>query len=250
MAARQAVVSGGGSGIGKAISHRLVEDGDKVVILGRRSEVLAQAADELNAVAGEKLVTWHRVDLTRPDEVVGAAEAIAAGGPVDVLVNNAGGRVHGGLGGDLHEVAAFWQRNFEANVLPTVLLTQAMLRHMRRPGGRIIAVGSVAAFLGRGAYGAAKAALHAWAYGLAPTLAADGVTVNVVAPGMVPDLESPMYQRHAAKAAEVVERDIPMARFGTQSEVAAMVGYLASPEAGYVTGQILQVNGGMVLGRG
>jgi 3-oxoacyl-[acyl-carrier protein] reductase len=249
MAARLAVVSGGGSGIGKAITQRLVDGGDRVVILGRRSEVLAEAADELNAAAGEVLVTWHRVDLTRADEVVGAAEAIAAGGPVDVLVNNAGGRVHG-LGDGLGAVAAFWQRNFEANVLPTVLLTQALLPHVRRPGGRIVAVGSVAAFLGRGAYGPAKAALHAWAYGLAPVLAADGVTVNVVAPGMVPDVESPMYQRHAAKAAEVVERDIPMARFGTRSEVAAMVGYLASPEAGYVTGQILQVNGGMVLGRG
>jgi 3-oxoacyl-[acyl-carrier protein] reductase len=232
MAARVAVVSGGGSGIGRAIARMLVDDGARVVIIGRRSEVLAQAAGELNTAAGRRLVTWRRVDLTRADEVMGVAEAIADVGRVDVLVASAGGRIHGTLGADLREVAAFWQLSFEANVLSTLLLTQALLPHVRRPGGRIIAVESAAAFLGRGPYGPVKAALHAWARGLASALASVGVTVNVVAPRTVSDPGAPIYR----------EDDVPLARAAHHSEVAALVGRLASREAGTVTGQILPVN--------
>ncbi|GAB3444424.1 SDR family NAD(P)-dependent oxidoreductase [Actinophytocola sediminis] len=251
--ARLAVVSGGSSGIGKAVASALAGDGDRVVLLGRRAEVLTATAKEINAEVGAELVTWHQVDLTRPDEVRDVVAAVTSGGDeVDVLVNLAGGRQHGQPDSDdeLAGVAAAWLGAYETNVLTTVLLTHALSPHLRRPGGRVIATSSNAAFLGRGSYGAAKSALHAWAYDLVPTLAKDGITVNVVAPGLVPDVESPVFQRRAEQATAVMRREVPLGRFGAPEEVAAAVVYLASAGAGYVTGQILQVNGGMVVGRG
>lgn len=245
---RLAVVSGAATGIGKAVARVLAADGDRVVILGRRAEALAAAADELNADAGAERVGWHAVDLTMPDQVEAVAATIAeAGEAVDVLVNNAGG-ITPGSGYSLADVAAAWRRDFDGNVLTTVLLTEALLPHLRRPGGRVIAISSVAALRGAGSYGAAKAALHAWMYGLSAELAPDGVTVNVVAPGFIPDtrfwegrLTQDMYDARVGT--------IPMGRPGTPEEVAAAVCYLAAPDSGYTTGQVLQVNGGWVTGR-
>lgn len=245
---RLAVVSGAATGIGKAVARVLAADGDRVVILGRRAEALAAAADELNADAGAERVGWHAVDLTLPDQVEAVAATIAeAGEAVDVLVNNAGG-ITPGSGDSLADVAAAWRRDFDGNVLTTVLLTEALLPHLRRPGGRVIAISSVAALRGAGSYGAAKAALHAWMYGLSAELAPDGVTVNVVAPGFIPDtrfwegrLTQDMYDARVGT--------IPMGRPGTPEEVAAAVCYLAAPDSGYTTGQVLQVNGGWVTGR-
>jgi 3-oxoacyl-[acyl-carrier protein] reductase len=246
---RVSVVSGGATGIGKAIAARLAADGNQIVLLGRRPEALEKAAAEISGAGGGNTVHWYRADLSEPDQVETIASAIVRDhGSVDVLVNNAGG-VSTAATDSLAQLAAAWRQDFDGNVLPTVLLSEALLPHITRPGGRIVAVSSVAALRGAGSYGAAKAALHAWAYSLAEDLAPDGVTVNVVAPGFVPDTEfwtgrltPQVYESRVAR--------IPMGRPGTPAEVAAAVGYLVSPEAGWTTGQILQVNGGTVLGRG
>jgi 3-oxoacyl-[acyl-carrier protein] reductase len=252
------VVSGGGTGIGKVITKALAADGDRVVIIGRRKDVLESAAQDINGELGAELISWQSADLTKPEEVSAAAEAITADGtPVDVLVNNAGGHqgepTGDGAMEDLADVAAYWQRNFEANVLPTVLLTRALLPHLRRPGGRVLAIGSMAAFGGHGGragYGAAKAAVHGWACALTRKLAPDGITINVVAPGRVLVPRSAAAARLTEELRRDALRDIPAGRLGTTEDIAATIHYLASPEAGYITGQILQVNGGMVLGRG
>ena len=245
---RLAIVTGGATGIGKAIAQVLAADGDQVVILGRRADALETAAAEINRAVDAERTGWHQVDLTRPDQVEAVAAALVDGGrTVDVLVNNAGG-ITSGSGDSLSAVADAWRRDFDGNVLTTVLLTEALLPHLRRPGGRVIAISSVAALRGAGSYGAAKAALHAWMYGLSAELAADGITVNVVAPGFIPDtrfwdrrLTQDMYDARVGA--------IPMHRAGTSEEVAAAVRYLAGPDSGYTTGQILQVNGGWVTGR-
>jgi 3-oxoacyl-[acyl-carrier protein] reductase len=245
---RRAVVSGGGTGIGKAVAARLAAQGCAVVILGRRGDVLAKAVAELNADLPQPRVSAETADLTEPAEVGELAGRLAAGGPVDVLVNNAGGSF-GTSGGDLAAVAAAWEADVRGNVLPAVLLTTALLPSLPRPGGRIVVTSSIAALRGPGSYGGAKAALHAWALGLAASVAGDGVTVNVVAPGFVPDTEFWTGRLTDELVADRVSQ-IPAGRPGTPAEVAAAVAYLTAPDAGWTTGQILQVNGGTLAGRG
>lgn len=254
---RWCVVSGGGTGIGKAIARLLAEDGDQVMIIGRRKDVLEGAARDINAGIGAERVFWHSADLTRAQEVEGAAEAVTTSRtPVDVLVNTAGGR-QGEWPGEaqlesLEDVAVYWEQNLLANVLPTVLLTRALTPVLLRPGGRVLAIGSMAAFRTnwrRGAYGAAKAAVHTWTGALAGRLAPEGITVNAVAPGRMRIPGSPTASQTTDEHWEKVLPTIPSGRLGEPDDMAAAARYLLSPEAGYITGQVLQVNGGLGLGR-
>jgi 3-oxoacyl-[acyl-carrier protein] reductase len=245
------VVSGGGTGIGYAIARTFAAEGDDVWILGRRAEVLRSAAEKINAESGGHPVRWHAADLSVPEQVEGAAAAVLrAGYPVDVLVNNAGGATSFGPKSNLAEVADAWRREFDLNVLTAVLLTTALRDRLRRPDGRVVTVSSIAALRGgAGAYSAAKAALHGWSYDLATELGPDGITVNVVAPGYVAETEffgdRMTAESHAARVKQTL-----VGRAGIPDDIAAAVRYLASPEAGYVTGQVLQVNGGALLGQG
>ncbi|MBQ1023278.1 SDR family NAD(P)-dependent oxidoreductase [Micromonospora sp. C95] len=242
-----AVVSGGGTGIGRAIAEELAAE-HEVVLLGRRAEVLRRTAEELSG--GHRRVRAVVADLCEPEDVRRAADEITAGGrTVDVLVNNAGGNFAPQPAEDLSTLREQYLRNLGGNVLPVVLLTQALLPALRRPGGRIVTVTSIAAFRGNASYGAAKAALHPWSTELAARLAGAGITVNVVAPGYVGGTEfyrdrmTPEFHRQRSAQA-------PVGRGGTVTDVAALVGYLAGATAGFVTGQIIQVNGGALMGRG
>jgi 3-oxoacyl-[acyl-carrier protein] reductase len=247
---RLAVVSGGGTGIGRGIAAALAAAGDDVVIIGRRPDPLAAAAAAINADTGAKRVRLVTADLSVPAQAeMAAGEITGTGREVDVLVNNAGGNVAPFPAEDLAGIRDDWQANLNANVLPAVLLTQALLPAIRRPGGRIVTVTSIAAFRGPATYGGAKAALHPWSAALALRLAPDGITVNVVAPGYVAGTEfygermSPDF--HDGRA-----RQAPMHRGGDVAEIAATVAHLAGPDAGFITGQVIQINGGALLGRG
>lgn len=248
---RRIVITGGGSGFGRAIAHRMLAERPSFALVGRRISALEETAEELRAADPEVEVSLHTADLTDPVAVGNAAAEITSGPKVDVLVLNAGGNfgVSGGPG--LGAVAEAWRADFEGNVLTTVLLAHALRDHLVAPGGRIVAMSSVAGIRGSGAYGGAKAAVNAWVWSEASRLATAGVTVNAVAPGFVPDTE---FWRGRIEADPSIVDDrigqIPMGRPGTPAEVAEAVAYLASPEAGWTTGQILQVNGGTVLGRG
>ncbi|AQA15442.1 SDR family NAD(P)-dependent oxidoreductase [Streptomyces malaysiensis] len=245
---RRIVVSGGGTGIGLATAETFAAAGDRVVILGRRAEVLRAAADKLNAAHGADLVTWTGADLSDPEQTRRAAEFITADGAVDVVVTNAGGNVAPFNDGTLKGVADQYQRNFAANVLTAVLLTEALLPHLTRPGGRIVHLSSVASLRGPGSYGGTKAALHAYTFELAKRLGPEGVTANAVAPGYVEDTEFFGERGTPEFIAQQIGETLT-GQPGTPAEIAAAIRYLASPEAAYMTGQVLHINGGAQLGR-
>jgi NAD(P)-dependent dehydrogenase (short-subunit alcohol dehydrogenase family) len=150
---RTVVVTGGGTGIGRATAAAFARRGDDVLIVGRRREPLEAAAAELG-------VRWVTADLADARSV----EAVFADEPtvVDVLVNNAGGVASSTDGEGLEAVAAEWEAALRGNVLTAVLPTAALLGRLRRPGGRVVNVSSIAALRGGGTYGAAKATLIGW----------------------------------------------------------------------------------------
>ncbi|MDT0267143.1 SDR family oxidoreductase [Streptomyces sp. DSM 44915] len=249
MTARTVVISGGGTGIGFATALAFARDGDVPVLVGRRPEVLDRAAA---AVAGAVACP---ADLTEPRGAARVAEFVADRfGAVDVLVNCAGG--NGGLEpaadstDPLAGIAHDWTVNFRLNTLTAVLLTEALRDRLAAPGGRVLFVSSIAAFRGSGSgsYAASKAALHPYAFELAATLGPRGVTVNVVAPGLIDDTEffgtSMTPERRQARVEETLN-----GRAGTPGDVAETLHWLASHAAGHLTAQVIQVNGGAERGR-
>jgi 3-oxoacyl-[acyl-carrier protein] reductase len=244
---RLAVVSGGGTGIGRACAAALASDGLDVVLLGRRADVLAATADDLTGRPASGTVTAARCDVSDPADVTSwVASLRSSAGAVDVLVNNAGAPARRtGPDAPLADVAEAWLAAWRANVLSAVLLTTALTPLLARPGGRVILIGSRAATTGGStpAYVAAKAALDGWVLSLAATLGPDGVTANVVAPGYTEGTELVAGrippERHAALLAATAA-----GRPGQPEEIAAVVRFLAGPGAAYVNGQVLTVDGG------
>lgn len=244
---RLAVVSGGGTGIGRACAAALADDGLDVVLLGRRADVLAATADELTGRPGPGTVTAARCDVSDPADVASwVASLRSSAGTVDVLVNNAGAPARRtGPDAPLADVAEAWLAAWRANVLSAVLLTTALTPLLARPGGRVVLIGSRAATTGGStpAYVAAKAALDGWVLSLAAALGPDGITANVVAPGYTEGTELVAGrippERHAALLAATAA-----GRPGQPEEIAAVVRFLAGPGAAYVNGQVLTVDGG------
>jgi 3-oxoacyl-[acyl-carrier protein] reductase len=236
--ARTAVVTGGGTGIGRGIAALLAADGYRVAVLGRRREVLDEVARETGAIA-------VAADLSLPSEVArAAAEVVVELGTVDALVLNAGSAQRGPQD-TLDQVAAHWTATMAQNLLPAVLLEHALRPDLRRPGGRVIAVSSLSARVAGGevAYAASKAALNRWVVSLAAQLGGEGITVNGVAPGFVPDTGlydgtlDPVWVEKAA-------RSIAVRRVGTPGDIAESVRWLASAGSGFVNGTVVEVDGG------
>ena len=239
---RLAVVTGGGTGIGRSTAGMLAGEGYDVIIVGRRPDVLADAVKWIGPQASA--VT---ADVSDPAQIPAVVEAVGDR-PLDVLVNNAGAFMPG-ADSTLDEVAAHWRANFDSNVLTAVLTTTALLPSLRRPGGRIILTSSIAAQRGGGGpYSAAKAALHGYALDLATELGESGITANVISPGYVTDSEffagrmTPEGHRRRVDSTLVK-------RPGEPQDIAEAVRWLTGPGGGFVTGQIINVNGGTVLGR-
>jgi 3-oxoacyl-[acyl-carrier protein] reductase len=243
---RVAVVSGGGTGIGRAIAAGLAQDGFDVVMVARRPEVLTAAADSINRHGYRGRAQWRTADLTDPR----AVEDLAGGlreryGSIDALVNNAGGTSRAGAG-SLADVADQWRAMFDQNVLTAVLLTSALLPAIRRPGGRIVLIGSMTSRTGGGvaAYSAAKAALNGWVLALSNDHAGDGISANVVLPGYVPGTELGGGGALPPQLHERIVSRIAAGRAGRPEDAAALVRFLVSERAGFLTGQVIEVNGG------
>ncbi|APU23214.1 SDR family NAD(P)-dependent oxidoreductase [Actinoalloteichus sp. GBA129-24] len=240
---RTAVVTGGGTGIGRATARELVAAGFEVVVIGRRPEPLAETVAELGSA-----VTALSLDVSDPAALTEAAPRLPAA--VDVVVNNAGGNTDIGRPvppeGDLVALRDSWQANLDANLLSAMLFTE-LLRPRLAENGRVITIGSIAARYGAAGYGAAKAAVEAWSAGLAFSLGGRGITANVVAPGYTEDTEFFRGRMTDARRTTLIEKTATK-RVGLATDVAAVIGFLASPQSGHVTGQVLHVNGGAYLG--
>ncbi|MGW3891951.1 SDR family NAD(P)-dependent oxidoreductase [Micromonospora chokoriensis] len=250
---RVVVVSGGGTGIGRATAEMFVRQGERVVLVGRRAEVLAKCAVDIGGGPGQ--VTALPADLADPVQVERlTGEIVERWGEVDVLVNAAGGNAlfHAPAAAPqgLAATAWHWTENFRANTITAVLLTEALKAHLAAPGGRVLLVSSIAAYRGSGSgsYAASKAALHPYAYDLANELGERQITVNVIAPGYVEATEFFAGKLSAERERTLIGQALNE-RAGTPEDVAATVRWLASPEAGHVTAQIIQVNGGAERGR-
>ncbi|MFE7931463.1 SDR family NAD(P)-dependent oxidoreductase [Streptomyces sp. NPDC057456] len=244
--ARNVVISGGGTGIGLAAAQVFAADGDQVLLLGRRAELLEKAG-----VAG---ALTYAADLSEPEQVRGVARFVEAEfGTVDVLIHSAGGAGQLEPPGDsadpLDRVAHHWTVNFRSNTLSAALLTEALKERLASPGGRVLFVSSIAAYRGSGsgAYGGAKAALHPYARDLARELGPRGVTANVVAPGYVEDTGFFGDAIEPARRERLIGETFT-GRAGTPGDIAATLHWLASPGAGHVTSQVVQVNGGAERG--
>ncbi len=235
--ARNVIVTGGGTGIGRAVAASFATRGDNVVITGRRPEPLQRAAATLGA--GVRAVVC---DATDPAQIQALGSQLPA--TIDVLVNSAGGNTDFDRTDpdDLASLAANWRANLEANLLSAVLMTIAVADRFTE-GGSVINISSIAADNGAGAYGAAKAALASWNIDLARELGPRGVTANVVSPGYIADTE--FFRDHLSdqRRAGLIAATFT-GRPGTPDDIAGAVTFLASPAARQITGQVLPVNGG------
>ena len=237
----RALVTGGSGGIGAAICRALSAQGHFVYVHAHRGIAAAESIAAGIAAAGGR-ASAVQFDLTDAAATRAAVDAMLEAGPIQVLVNNAG----------IHDDAVFpgmspeqWHRVVELSINGFYNVTQPlMLPMIRTRWGRIISITSVAALLGnRGQvnYAAAKGAVNAATKALSLEVASRGITVNAVAPGIV---ETEMSKSAFDDAA--INNIVPMKRAGTPDEVASLVAYLASRGAGYITGQIISINGGMI----
>ncbi len=233
---RQILITGASKGIGRAAADRIAQEGWSVIGVARTAP-----AD----FPGE----FHAVDLADSSATQSLADSLAQRGTVVGIVNNIGLAKHEKFGA---VDPAMFAQVMDLNVRPALQLTQALLPAMRSAGfGRIINITSLVtlALAYRTSYAAAKSALESITRTMAIELAAEGITANAVAPGPT---ETELFRANNPPGSEGEARylaQIPMRRFGTPQQIAAAVAFLASEDAGFVTGQTLFVDGGASLGR-
>ena len=248
---RRALVLGGARGIGRGIAGALAAEGVALTIAGRDTAALETAAAEIGAATGRTPATQD-VDLGKPESV---DALIASVGDLDVLVLNGGGPPAGSALSFAPEV---WRAQFEAMVLSPIRIAEAVLPGMRARGfGRLLMVlssGVVQPLPNLGLSNSLRLALVGWAKTVAAEVAADGVTVNGIAPGRIQtsrvdslDAGAAAKQGKDIEAIRAASRaTIPAGRYGTPEEFGSVAAFLASQQASYVTGSVLRVDGGLI----
>ncbi len=242
---RPVLVTGGSRGIGRAIAVELAASGHPVAVnFASSAAAAADVVDTITAAGGEARA--YQADVSDQDAVAGLFESAAADlGPVQVLVNNAGITRDDLL---LRMGPEKWDAVINTNLRSVYLCTKAALRGMlRAKWGRIISVSSVSGISGNAGqanYAASKAGVIGFTKSVAREVGSRGITANVVAPGFI---ETDMTAALGNEAADAVVERITLGRLGSPQEVASAVGYLASEQASYITGQTIVVDGGLAL---
>lgn len=239
-----AVVTGAGRGIGRAIALKLAEAGANVVCLSRTEANSRKVADEITALGRQSWAVAVDVGDTAAVEAA-VAKILEDTGGINILVNNAGVTRDGLL---MRMSEADWDAVLDTNLKSVFTLTKAFARPMRKAdNARIINISSVVGLMGNAGqanYAASKAGLIGFTKSCAKEFAASGITVNAIAPGFI---ATDMTDELSDKVKEAIKANIPMREFGEVDDIAEAVAYLAGPGARYVTGQVLTVDGGMVM---
>ena len=251
---KRALILGASRGLGFATARALVGEGASVILCGRNVEGLQKAAGDLRLGEGE--VETSAFDLSSLEQMEQAIRQLTASGrPIDILVNNGGGPRPGAIA---DVPVDQWESAFAGMLRGIFFITAALLPDMRRRGwGRIINIvssGVVQPIPNLGVSNTLRAALVGWAKTLATEVAAEGVTVNNVAPGRihterVDELDAAAAQRSGKPIKQIVEeslKTIPVARYGNPREFADVVAFLASENASYITGSLIRVDGGLI----
>ena len=248
---KTALVTGAGQGIGRAIALAVARDGAQVAVLDVVKENAEAVRREIEALGVKGLALV--VDLRRRAEVERAiAELIAQWGQLDIVVNNAG---WDRMQPFLESEEDTWDKIIGINFKGTLYVLKAALPHMiqRAAGGRVITIASDAGRVGssnEAVYAGTKGAIIAFSKTIAREISRHGITVNVVCPGITETALLQGMRDESPKNAKVIEaigRAIPLGRTGQPEDIAAAVAFLASPEAGYITGQTLSVSGGLTM---
>lgn len=239
-----ALVTGASRGIGEAIARRLASEGAAVVAAARTADALERIVGEIRSAGG--VASSLALDLSDAASIEAAARStLAERGQIDILVNNAGVTEDNLL---LRMSREAWDRVLSTNLTGVFLLTQAVVRSMlKRRFGRIVNVTSVVGLMGNAGqanYAASKAGLIGLTKSVARELASRNITCNAVAPGFI---ATSMTERMADAARDTLTGQIPLGRLGSADDVASAVAFLASEEAAYITGHVLNVSGGLYM---
>ena len=239
-----ALVTGASRGIGEAIAKRLAAEGATVLTAARTADALAKVVSEIEAAGGK--ASAIPLDLADPASIDGAVKAaLAAHGEISVLINNAGVTEDNLI---LRMSRESWDRVLTTNLTGVFLLTQAVVKSMvRKRYGRIVNVTSVVGLMGNAGqanYAASKAGLVGFTMSVARELASRNITCNAIAPGFI---ATAMTDKMTDAARQALSAQIPLGRLGAVDDVAAAAAFLASDEAAYVTGTVINVSGGLYM---
>jgi 3-oxoacyl-[acyl-carrier protein] reductase len=249
-----ALAFGAGSGLGQAIAMALAAEGARVVLAGRTADKLNSTAEQIKSLGGESLVIpWDLAESGVIDQNFSFIES--TWGSVDILINNTGGPPATLAQG---QASSLWLEKFQEMVLSVITITDRALPAMKqKKWGRIITTtssGAISPIRNLAISNTLRASLHAWSKTLSSEVAADGITANIVVPGRIAtDRIQSLDQARALRENKTVEeiavdslKNIPIGRIGEPKEFAAVVAFLASQPASYVTGTVVRVDGGLI----